>query len=130
MPINPDALKNGRSPDLPNFKEPKRPNPNREAYHQQNTDTISHAIALRTEEIGTSLQRLDASLTDFEERYALAAVNRIEQVGLRIEQRMAAILQERAVARTGFNVDRAIEAVNVPAFQLPPAITPMGCLPM
>lgn len=116
--------------DLPNFREAKRPNPNPEQYHQQNTSAISGAIELRTAEIGASLQRLDAQLTHFEERYALAAVQRVEQVGLRIEQRMAELLQQRAVARSGFNVDQAIEAVTVPTFELPPAITPMGCLPM
>lgn len=117
--------------DLPNIKqEAKRPNANPEQYHQQNTDAISGAISLRTEEIGSSLQRLDQQLTVFEERYALAAVQRVEQVGLRIERRMAELLQERAVARIGFNLHQSIEEVNVPTFELPPAITPMGCLPM
>ncbi len=117
--------------DLPNFNQPKRPNPNPEAYHSQNTDAISGAIELRTQEVGSSLQRLDSQLAAFERRYAWAAVQRIDQIPLRIEREIAFMLQEREVTRSGFNLHQAIEAVDVPSFELPPAITPvMGALPM
>lgn len=124
--------------NLPPLNRPQRPNtdhqsPNTGRYHDQNADAIGSAIVQRTHEIGSSLQRLDRQLSEFEERYALAAVNRVEQVGIRIEQKIAAILQAREVERTGFNLSDAIETVDVPVFDLPPAIAPstaMGCLPM
>lgn len=125
MAINTDKLKQAQLPNL------NRPQPNPEAYHQQNEDAISTALTHGTQQAKSSLQRLDNQLTVFERRYARAAVTRVKQVPQRIVREMALMLQEEAMNQCGFDVSQAIEAIDVPSFELPPAITPvMGALSM
>lgn len=131
MPVKID----NHGPELPNLNNPvpTPPQRNPETYHNQNVDAISGAIELRTQEVSQSLRRLDSQLASFERRFAKAATDRIDQIPLRIERQIASILQEREVARSGFNLSEAISAVEVPCFELPPAIMPttaMGCLPI
>jgi hypothetical protein len=119
----------GSKPELPNLN---RPQPNQEAYRSQNGGTINSAIALRAQETTSSLQALDERLNQFEDRFAEAAVDRIDSVALRIEQKIAQRLQARQEARYQPQIVDVLDAFTVPDFALPPAIMPsaLGCLPM
>ncbi len=148
MPINTNALKNsvqGKSPELPNKNRPQHPSAqqppadrhqqqfNAEAYRSQNGSTINSAIAIRAQETASSLQALDARLSQFEDRFAEAAVDRIDSVAVRIEQKIAQRLQARQEARQKPQIVDILDAFTVPDFALPPAIAPhsaLGALPM
>lgn len=130
MPVNSDALKNGKSAELPNLNRPK---PNADSYHSTNMGAINGAIAIRAQETSSSLQALDSRLNQFEDKFADAAVDRIDSVALRIEQKIAQRLQARQEARYQPQILDVLDAYTVPDFNLPPAISPhtaMGCLPM
>lgn len=131
MPINSDALKNGsKSPELPNLNRPKQ---NTARYHDQNMGAINGAIAIRAQETANSLQALDQRLSQFEDRFADAAVERIDSVALRIEQKIAARLHQRQEQRQKPQIVDVLDAFTVPEFELPMAISPssvLGCLPM
>lgn len=131
MPINSDALKNGgKSPELPNLKRPKQ---NTDTYQEQNLGAINGAIAIRAQETTASLQALDQRLSQLEDRFADAAVERIDSVALRIEQKIAARLQQRQEQRQKLQIVDVLDIFTIPEFDMPPAIAPssaMGCLPM
>lgn len=134
MPINTDALKhstNGRKPaELPNLNRPKQ---NTDTYHQQNMGAMNSAIAFRAQETRNSLQRLHQQLEAFEDKFADAAVERIDSVPLRIEQKIADRLNARHENRQQLELAGSIEVFEVPSFDLPIAISPisaLGCLPM
>lgn len=133
MPMNAEALKNsmnGKSPELPNLNRPKQ---NTDRYHEQNMGAINGAIAIRAQETANSLQALDQRLNQFEDRFADAAVDRIDSIALRIEQKIAQRLQARQEARQKPQIVDVLDAFTVPEFDLPHAISPssvMGCLPM
>lgn len=134
MPLNADALKNStndrKTAELPNLNRPK---PNTDSYHQQNMGAMNSAIALRAQETSNSLQRLHQQLEAFEDKFADAAVNRIDSVALRIEQKIAAKLNARHEARQQLELVDSVQVFEVPSFELPMAIAPssaFGCLPM
>jgi len=131
MPINSDALKNGsKSPELPNLNRPKQ---NTDRYQEQNLSSINGAIAIRAQETTASLQALDQRLSQFEDRFADAAVERIDSVALRIEQKIAARLQARQEQRQKPQIVDVLDVFTIPEFDMPPAIAPssaLGCLPM
>ena len=113
----------------------KRPNPrpaDRAEYSQQNVDSIGGAIALRAQETAQSLQALNDKLENFENRYADAVCDRIDQIPLRIERAIAFRLQARQHSRKP-QLD-VIDSFEVPSLDLPPMIapasSPMGCLPI
>ncbi len=126
--------------DLPNLKRPTKPNQtqtppetNHADYRTQNGDAMTSAIALRAQDATSSLQTLDQRLSQFEDRFADAAVNRIDSVALRIEQKIAQRLNARQQSRQQPQIIEILDAFTVPEFELPPAISPstsMGCLPM
>lgn len=124
-----------KSPKLPNLNDrPQHPNtqaptPDTEAYRAQNEGTISGAIALRAQDASSSLQALDNRLSSFEDRFAEAAVNRIDSVALRIEQKIAVRLQARAEHRKQPQIIEILDAFTVPEFALPQAASAMGALP-
>jgi hypothetical protein len=61
---------------------------------------MNAALTLRAQQTTDSLQSLHQRLEDFEDRFADAAVERLDQVPLRIEQKIAARLQARQEVRT------------------------------
>lgn len=115
-----------KTTELPDLNPPKPRNAPRtpEDYQAQNHGAMQGAIALRAQETAKSLQALDNQLTAFEQRFAQAAVNRIDQVPLRIEQAIAAQLQQRHAARQQPQILDVLDAFTVPDFELPPAIAP------
>lgn len=131
MPINSDALKNGsKTPELPNLNRPK---PNTDHYQAQSLVAINGAIAIRAQETSASLQALDQRLNQFEDRFADAAVERIDSVALRIEAKIAQRLQQRQEQRQKPQIVDVLDVFTIPDFEMPPAISPstaLGCLPM
>lgn len=122
--------------EFPNLQQ-RPPHPsnqfNPEDYRNQNGSSINGAIALRAAETTSSLQALDARLSQFEDRFADAACDRIDSVALRIEAKIAQRLQARQEARQKPAIVDVLDAFTVPDFALPPAVMPhsaMGCLPM
>lgn len=129
MAINTDKLKNGKAPELPNLNH----SPNTNRYQEQNLGAINGAIALRAQETTNSLQALDQRLSQFEDRFADAAVERIDSVALRIEQKIAQRLQQRQENRQKPQIVDILDVFTIPDMEMPPAIAPssaMGCLPM
>lgn len=111
----------------------QQPKTNPDSYHDQNMSAINGAIAIRAQETSNSLQALDQRLNQFEDRFADAAVERIDSVGLRIEQKIAQRLQARQESRSKPQIVEVLDAFTIPEFDLPPAISPstaLGCLPM
>lgn len=136
MSINTDRLKQVE----PSLKRPQHPNqpqtpPERsyEAYRTQNGDAMTSAIAVRAQDATSSLRTLDQRLSQFEDRFADAAVERIDSVALRIEQKIAQRLNARQESRQKPQIVDVLDAFTVPEFDMPPAIAPfttMGCLPI
>lgn len=127
-----------QSAQLPNLNRPQHPStppeqPNTDRYQEQNMGAMNSAIALQAQETTNSLQQLHQRLEAFEERFADAAVDRIDSVALRIEQKIAAKLNARIEARKQPQIVDILDAFTVPEFGLPPAINPAtsagGALP-
>lgn len=130
MPVQINTNGKNNSPELPILNRPKQ---NTDTYHQQNMGAMNSAIAFRAQETSNSLQQLHQRLEAFEDKFADAAVDRINSVPLRIEQKIAARLNARHEDRQQLDLADSVEVFEVPSFDLPMAIAPssaLGCLPM
>lgn len=99
---------------------------------------ITALVGSEVQGVAASIQRIDATLDGFEERFSDSLVERIDQIGARIWVKTTQKLAERrsAKADVAYAVDMAIaEEIDVPFFEIPalPKICPssdLGCLPM
>lgn len=98
---------------------------------------ITTLVGAEVQGVAASIQKIDASLNGFEERFSDSLVERIDQIGARIWVKTTQKLAERrsGKADVAYAVDMAIaEEIDVPFFEIPalPKICPsseFGCLP-
>ena len=117
------------TPSLPelnsSYQEPVAPD-----YRGQNVSVIDLEVVEKSKDAGKSLQRLDDRLNVFESRFAAAAIERIDSMPARIEQKISQGLKERSQNRQVLDLSEVyeiIDALVIPEF--PMGVTALGALP-
>ena len=93
----------------------------------QNTVAIEQQITARAVTTKQSLQELDSRLSSFEDKFADAAISRIDSMPERIQQKIVLGLQSRA--QSTIEIVETLEALTIPEFPMPYAAIALGILP-
>ena len=93
----------------------------------QNTVAIEQQITARAVTTKQSLQELDKRLSQFEDKFADAAISRIDSMPERIQQKIVLGLQSRA--QSTIEIVETLEALTIPEFPMPYAAIVLGILP-
>ena len=119
------------TPSLPELNSsPSSQKPVAPDYRGQNVSVIDLEVVEKSKDAGRSLQRLDDRLDVFESRFAAAAIERIDSMPMRIEQKIAQGLKERSQNRQVLDLSEVyeiIDALVIPEF--PMGVTALGALP-
>jgi len=108
----------------PSPQEPVAPD-----YRGQNLSAIALEVAEKSKDAVRSLQELDDKLAGFESRFADAAIDRIDSMPVRIEQKIAQGLEARQKSRQKADLGEVyalIDSLVIPGF--PMGVTAMGAL--